>query len=105
MRLSANQKQLLRQTLRRRFGEAARLWVFGSRLDPQVRGGDFDLMVEAPGGDADQLVDARLRFLADLQASPLFEGEKVDLILHAPDLGDAPLAIHRVARRQGVELS
>jgi hypothetical protein len=105
MRLTSRQQLLLRQALRRRFGAAARLWVFGSRVDAHARGGDYDLMIATPEPDADRLVDARLRFLADLHADPCFEDEKIDVVLHAPALRDDPLPIHAAALAQGVELT
>ncbi|HMQ70957.1 MAG TPA: nucleotidyltransferase domain-containing protein [Rubrivivax sp.] len=105
MRLTARQQQVLREALRRRFGGAARLWVFGSRLDAQARGGDHDLMVSTPEADADRLVEARLRFLADLHASPCFEDEKIDVVLHAPALQPEPLPVQRAALAHGVALT
>lgn len=105
MRLTARQQQVLRQALHRRFGDAARLWVFGSRVDPRARGGDYDLMIVTPEADPDRLVDARLRFLADLHADPCFEDEKIDVVLDAPALQPAPLTVHEAARAQGVELT
>ncbi len=110
MRLSLRQQHVLRQTLQRRFGVGARLWVFGSRLDDAARGGDFDLMVQTDAPDPHQLVDARLRFLADLQGTLEFEGEKVDLVLLAPALaGPATpqtlLPVQRVALTEGIELT
>jgi hypothetical protein len=105
MRLTPRQQQVLRQALRRRFGDGARLWVFGSRVDPRARGGDYDLMIATPEADVERLVDARLRFLADLHADPSFEDEKIDVVLHAPALQPAPLPIHAVALAQGVELT
>lgn len=114
MRLSPRQQHVLRQTLRRRFGADARLWVFGSRVDDAARGGDVDLMVQTNATDAHQLVDARLHFLADLQGTSEFEGEKIDLVLLAPLLGALPgtpaappalLPVQRVALAEGIELT
>jgi hypothetical protein len=50
-------------------------------------------------------VDARLGFLADLHATPSFEGEKVDVVLYAPALDPQPRSIHRAALSQGIELT
>lgn len=105
MRMTPRQQQALRQALRLRFGATARLWVFGSRLDDSARGGDYDLLVESSDADPDRLVDARLSFLADLHASPEFEDEKIDVVLHAPRLGSPPSTIQQLARAQGVELT
>jgi predicted nucleotidyltransferase len=104
MRLTPRQHALLRQAARTRFGPGSRLWLFGSRVDDRRRGGDFDLLVQTDLADAASLVEARLAFLADLHATPDFEGEKIDVVLLAPALGPARQPIHEVALATGVEL-
>lgn len=42
MRLTPQQIQGIRQLVRNVAGEAARIRVFGSRLDDRARGGDID---------------------------------------------------------------
>ena len=105
MRLTPQQQRELHTALRRRFGTAARLWVFGSRTDDQARGGDYDLMVQTDDADAGRLVDAKLAFLADLHATPSFDGERLDVLLYAPALDPQPSPIHQLALAGGVELT
>jgi hypothetical protein len=105
MRLFPRQQQVLRKTFAGRFGLNSRLWLFGSRTDDSRRGGDVDLMVQTPMGDPDALVDTRLSFLADLHATPEFEGERIDLVLWSTTLDPEPKPIHRIALTQGLELS
>jgi len=76
MRLTPEQQSTLRAALRRSFGASARLWLFGSRVDDRVRGGDYDFLVQSDA--AARLVDVKLGFLAELHATPSFEGEKLD---------------------------
>jgi hypothetical protein len=104
MRLTPRQQSVLRQAFEGRFGQGSRLWLFGSRVDDARRGGDVDLMVQTPLTDATALVDARLSFLADLHATPEFDGEKIDVVLWSPAWHREPQAIHRVALAQGIEL-
>jgi predicted nucleotidyltransferase len=104
MRLSARQLELLRQAAARHFGADARLWVFGSRLDDAVRGRDIDLLVRSSLASADALVDARLRFLSMLHATPEFEDQKIAVLLLAPRLGGAEMTIHRHALATGAEI-
>lgn len=47
MRITSQQAQLITQSVHHHFGENAKLWLFGSRLDDNKRGGDIDLYVEA----------------------------------------------------------
>ena len=104
MRLTTRQHALLRQAARARFGAGSKVWLFGSRTDDRRRGGDFDLLVQTEMADPASLVEARLAFLADLHATPEFEGEKIDVLLLAPATGEQRLPIHDVALATGVEL-
>ena len=103
MRLSPAQIDLLRSTAVLRFGAESVLWLFGSRVHDAQRGGDVDLYLETTEQNADQLIDNKLRFLADLHDTPEFEGERIDLVIHSP-LHRSELPVHRVARAEGVRL-
>lgn len=48
MRLSNNQIEVIRRTVREVFGVEADVKLFGSRTNDDVRGGDIDLLVEMP---------------------------------------------------------
>lgn len=104
MRLAEHERALLRAAARRHFGAEARIWLFGSRVDAARRGGDIDVMVKTPLAAADALIDARLAFLAELHATPAFEGEKIDVVLWSPAFEDAGREIRAVAQAEGVEL-
>ena len=41
MRLTEDESRIIRDTVRRRFGRNARVWLFGSRTDDTRRGGDI----------------------------------------------------------------
>ena len=105
MRITPQQQRELHTALRRRFGVAARLWLFGSRTDDQARGGDYDLMVQTDDADARRLVNAKLVCLADLHATPSFDGERLDVVLYAPALDPQPRPIHQLALARGIELT
>ena len=104
MRLTPKQRSTLMDAVRRHFGPDARLWVFGSRTDDTLRGGDFDLMVWCDEASADCLFEAKLAMLADLHGTPEFDGERIDVVLFSPRLDPVPRPIQRVAMAQGVEL-
>lgn len=103
MRLSPAQIKLLRSAAARRFGAASMLWLFGSRLHDELRGGDVDLYLETTERNADLLIDSKLRFLADLHDTPEFDGERIDLVIRSP-LHGGELPVHRVARAEGIRL-
>lgn len=105
MRLTSEQRSTLLHAVHRHFGDRARAWVFGSRLDDRARGGDFDVMVGCDELDAPALVEARLTLLADLHARSCFEDERIDVVLWSRLLDPVPRPIQRVALETGQELS
>ena len=46
MRLTPAQHSAIRTTATEIFGEDAIIWLFGSRVDDDKRGGDIDLLIE-----------------------------------------------------------
>jgi predicted nucleotidyltransferase len=60
MRLSAQQIELIRQTVQRTCGEGTGVVLFGSRLHDDQRGGDVDLLLE-PASDLPVISRARLK--------------------------------------------
>lgn len=100
MRLSLHQQSTIRETLKRHFGPASRICLFGSRTDDSARGGDIDLYIEPAIQTPDQIVEARLNALAELH---LALGEQtIDLVIHRDQGPDLP--IHQHARETGVPL-
>ena len=99
MRISEQQAQSIRQIVRETAGVAARVRLFGSRLDDAARGGDLDLLVEIPSS-----VDRPAALAARLSAriSRAMDGRSVDVVLLAPNLRRLP--IHDLALREGVTL-
>ena len=101
MRLTNSQADFIRDSVMKNFGTASRLWLFGSRVDEQRKGGDIDLYIEPEFQDPTQLIDAKLRFLRDLH---LHLGEqKIDVVIRRAALSE-DLPIFRVARDTGIRL-
>nr|ART39045.1 H394 [uncultured bacterium] len=103
MRLSHAQVRRLKDTVRQCFGADARVWLFGSRVDDEQRGGDYDVYVETNLADAALIVDRKLDALVALRESPEFEDEKIDLVVRPFNAG-IELPIYQVARQSGVQL-
>jgi len=103
MRLTLHQTQTLKSTVARRFGADARIWLFGSRVDERRRGGDYDFYLETPLTDPDDIINRKLRLLADLHATAEFEDEKIDLVIRPLSFGEE-LPIYRIAKEEGKEL-
>lgn len=99
MRLDDQQRQAIREEVERSFGAAASVHLFGSRTSDAARGGDVDLLVEAPG-----VVDDPAWQAASLEARLMrrLQGRRVDVLLLAANLDEQ--RIHRIARAEGVRL-
>ncbi len=99
MRLTDDQRALIRDTVASSLGPRAQVRLFCSRVDDSRRGGDIDLLVEIP----ESLPD---RFRRELELGAKLEralgGRRVDLLLVDPA---TPLqAVHVAARAHGVPL-
>ena len=103
MRITATQIEKIKTAVARHFGEGAKVHLFGSRLDDNARGGDFDFYVEVEALSAEEIVEKKHAVLADLFRSREFFERKVDLVIRRRDSDyDAP--IYHVATRDGVPL-
>lgn len=94
MRISPHQTQIICQHIHKYLGDSAAIWLFGSRVIDNTRGGDVDLYVEA---DPHPLLD-EIRCKIELE-----EGldMPVDLIVRQP-FDASPIA--RLARTRGLRL-
>ncbi len=96
MRITDEQVQAIRKIALQEAGASCRVWLFGSRLDDAVQGGDLDLMLELQ--DAVQHPAVLMAQVAG-RGSRLMQGRKVDVVLSAPNLDRLP--IHELASREG----
>lgn len=99
MRLTPEQIAAIRQGVAQIAGDMARVWLFGSRVRDDARGGDVDLMVELDTPVAEPAaLSARLATVV----SRAMEGRKVDVLIKAPNLMVLP--IHSIALAEGIRL-
>ncbi len=99
MRLTAEQIQAIRSGVVDVAGRDARVWLFGSRVHDQARGGDVDLPLEL---DVPVSEPAQLAARLSARVSRAMYGRKVDVVVKAPNLMHLP--IHSVALQEGVRL-
>lgn len=99
MRLTDEQRKIIRAEVARIFGDDAVVRLFGSRVDDAGRGGDIDLYIEAQGSPR-ELLDRELRLYARLMR--LLGERRVDIVVHPR--GRSPRPIDEHARRTGVRL-
>lgn len=101
MRWTSAQITAIRLTTVEVFGEQAKVWLFGSRVDEQRAGGDIDLYVEPETQDPAALVEAKLHFLMKLHKK--LGEQKIDVVIRRTAF-KKELPIYRVARETGVRL-
>ena len=99
MRLSTEQISAIRAGTAELAGDTARVWLFGSRVRDDARGGDVDLLIELDEAVAEP---AQLSARLASRVSRAMYGRKVDVLIKAPNLMHLP--IHDIALAQGVRL-
>jgi predicted nucleotidyltransferase len=99
MRLTQAQQQITKSTIDRVLGKENRVWLFGSRVDDALRGGDIDLMIET-----EVELPNRAQTLCRLYGALMYAlGErKLDILLKDARTRDAP--VFKIAKRTGVIL-
>jgi uncharacterized protein len=98
MRLSAGEIEAIRAAAREVLGPEARVWVFGSRIDDRLRGGDLDLLIEVAPGQTTPEIELALRD----RIEPALDDLRVDIVFHERGTPLAPIA--EIALRDGAPL-
>ena len=101
MRLSEQQHAAIRSTATETFGVGARVWLFGSRVDDNKRGGDIDLLIETDQVDVNAVTRAEVTFLTKLQMK--MGEQKIDVLLDYPSRQNRP-PIYSIAKQSGILL-
>lgn len=99
MRLTQHQIHAIREAVAEVFGSQAQVWLFGSRVDDNKRGGDIDLLIRPAPGAADELLRRKIRLLGLLERA--LGERKIDIVIEQP-ADTRPIV--RVARETGVRL-
>ena len=97
MRITREEKQQFIDLARQNFGAAVHLYLFGSRVDDQKKGGDIDLYIET---DSVVSMQQRLKFLVDIERN--VTSRKVDLLVKTPESQELPIFI--TAKQTGILL-
>ena len=99
MRLTPEQQKITKSTVDRVLGAGNRVWLFGSRVDDGLRGGDIDLLIET-----EAVLPNRARAICNLYGALIFAlgDRKLDILLKDAQTRDAP--IFAIAKNTGVLL-
>lgn len=99
MRINQEARAIIRQATAEVFGAEARVRLFGSRVDDDLKGGDIDLLVELPAPQDDARRKS-LNLVARLQRR--LGDQPIDVLVVDPHTQRMP--IHDVALATGVPL-
>ncbi len=100
VRISNQDKQSIITTFKQIFGDQAKLYLFGSRVDDAKRGGDLDLYIKLPAPiNSDEKLNKKITFITKLNL--LLGDQKIDVVIN--DTSDEKL-IYRVAEIEGIKL-
>ena len=102
MRLNDQQQSIIRAAAAESFGADANVWLFGSRVDDDARGGDIDLYIEPATDNAEKIVDAKLRFLVTLYKK--LGEQKIDVVIRRHGCKEN-FPIYNAAKLTGIKLT
>ena len=99
MRLTTKQIAVIKQKTALIFGDDAQVYLFGSRIDDNAKGGDIDLFIDL-AKEIENPVAKTIRLTGVLQQE--IGMQKIDIIFHA--LSYDWLPIHSEAKERGILL-
>ena len=83
------------------FTKEDHLWIFGSRVDLDKKGGDIDLYIETHISDAQEVTEAKIAFLRELYHA--IGDQKIDVVVNRITQ-PFPLPIYGIAKEEGILL-
>jgi len=102
MRITPFQQQAILNAAKLCFGQDAQVWLFGSRVDENKRGGDIDLFIRPPldrAYSAIELFTLKIQFLGYLEQA--LGERKIDVVIAN---STSSQTIERIAETTGVKL-
>lgn len=99
MRLTPQQTEAIRSAVHDIYGEESQLWLFGSRVYDNRRGGDIDLLVRPDTSIGRYALMDKIRLLGKLERR--LGERKIDIVIEAPN---DQRSIVRIAHETGIPL-
>ncbi len=100
MRLTEEERRIIRETVSEVYGPTAVVRLFGSRVHDYLRGGDIDLHIEAEDLGPEVFPSRRSRLWASLQER--LGEQKIDIVITRR--GRSLKAIEQAAYEEGLTL-
>jgi predicted nucleotidyltransferase len=98
LRLTRQQVKCLIEATHDSFGDTAEIWLFGSRVDDNKKGGDIDLYIETDLENGTVMAKLKMRELL----WPVFGDQKIDILVRSRKATLSPL--HEIAKSTGQKL-
>jgi predicted nucleotidyltransferase len=97
MRIEKKDIIFIKKTIQIYFGNNAKVYLFGSRVDDNKKGGDIDLYIETD--IKENILERKLKMLVELEK---FLGEqKIDVVINNFRAGKP---IYLIAKQEGIRL-
>lgn len=97
MRLTDFEKVTIKETAKDIFGSDAKIFLFGSRTDDSIKGGDIDLFIETSKNSS---LQDKISFIVKLKLK--LGDQKIDVVVNSPKQKDKK--IFRIAKETGIEI-
>jgi predicted nucleotidyltransferase len=94
------EQDVISNSFRLCFGVDDHLWLFGSRVNDQKKGGDIDLYVETHL-DNDQAIKSKFSFLRIMKGQ--IGDQRIDIVLNILTI-NSPQPIYNIAIAEGIQL-
>lgn len=91
------EKKIIKAAAKDIFGLGTRIFLFGSRVNDSLKGGDIDLYIET---EKHALLQDKISLLSHLKLN--IGDQKIDVVVNAPNKNDQK--VFHIARKTGVEL-
>lgn len=101
VRLKPEYLDIIAMAFKNNFMPTDRLWIFGSRVNLQARGGDIDLYVETTDNNSESVYARKSKFISELWKN--MGEQKIDVVLNMIT-DELSLPIYDVAIKHGVRL-
>ena len=99
MRLDPQAIDIITSSAKAVIGEDIAIWLFGSRIDDQLKGGDIDLLIEV-NYKLENRVAVACQINAKIQIA--LGAQRLDVIVK--DVETANLPMHEIAKKNGIRL-
>jgi predicted nucleotidyltransferase len=98
MRITSSEQKIIKSLVKKHFGGNAEVYIFGSRLDNDRKGGDIDLYITTDM-PASEIIRRKIDLLVDMEKA--IGEQKIDVVInyHAKQR-----PIYEIAEKEGVKL-